>query len=69
MSRSNRRLEEAMTDTGKIKCPDCGIDMNHHAEKVDYSVEPGGVAAEFGGVLQEVHSCPGCGKTAMRIAS
>jgi hypothetical protein len=56
-----------MTDTGKMKCPDCGADMNHHAEKVDYSVEPGN--EDFGGALQEVHCCPGCGNTVMRIAS
>lgn len=52
-----------------MKCPDCGIDMNHHADKVDYSVESERVEAELGGVLQEVHCCPGCGKTAMRLAS
>ena len=42
--------------------------MNHHADKSDYSAEPGSVDLELGGVLQEVHCCPGCGKTAMRIA-
>jgi len=57
-----------MTDTAKVRCPNCGIDMNRHAEKVDYSVEPGSTHAEFGGVVHEVHCCPGCGKTATRIA-
>ena len=44
--------------------------MNHHADKIDYS---GGVAgpdaadAELGGVVAEVHTCRGCGKTALRI--
>ena len=56
-----------MTDVNKMKCRDCGIEMNHHADKVDYSVNPGSAGVEFGGVLQEVHCCPGCGKTEMRI--
>lgn len=51
----------------KMICADCGIEMNHHADKVDYS--PGGeIDSEFGGVIAEMHSCPGCGKTAERIA-
>ena len=59
-----------MSKTGKMKCSDCGSEMNHHADKIDYS---GGVAgpdaadAELGGVVAEVHTCPGCGKTALRI--
>ena len=60
-----------MVETNKMTCPDCGSDMNHHADKVDYSGAPGALASsdlELGGVLQEVHCCPGCGKTAMRIA-
>jgi ribosomal protein S27AE len=61
-----------MPETSKLKCADCGVDMNHHADKVDYSgeIRAGGAAdLGLGGVLQEVHSCPGCGKTALRIAS
>ena len=60
---------KAMAETNKMKCPDCGIDMNHHAYKVDYSAESGRLESEFGGVLQEVHCCPRCGRTAMRLAS
>ncbi len=56
-----------MVENKKMKCPDCEIDMNHHADKVDYSAEPGSADPEFGGALQEEHSCPGCGKTAIRI--
>ena len=61
-----------MAMMNKMKCPDCGIDMNHHADKVDYSDVLNAAAdsdLNLGGVLQEVHSCPGCGKAAMRIAS
>jgi hypothetical protein len=47
-----------------MKCPVCGATMNHHADKVDYSA--GSVSSEkvdkdFGGVMQEVYSCPNCG--------
>lgn len=58
-----------MSDITKMKCPKCGVDMNHHAEKVDYSVEAEGASAEFGGVIKEVHCCPGCGNAATRISS
>jgi ribosomal protein S27AE len=58
-----------MTTTNNMKCEECGVDMNHHADKIDYT---GGIAEgvnlELGGVLQEVHTCPGCGKTAIRPA-
>ena len=55
-----------MTETNKMKCPVCKVDMNHHADKVDYSVEPAPADRDFGGALQEVHSCPSCGKTWLR---
>jgi len=53
-------------------CPDCGVEMNRHAEKVDYTTSPdewSATDAQFGGILEEVHSCPACGKTEMRRAS
>ena len=59
-----------MSAMKKVKCPDCGLDMNHHADKVDYSGwSEASTDPEFGGVIQEVHSCPGCGKTETRIVS
>ena len=58
-----------MAENKKMKCPDCEIDMNYHAGKIDYSAESKRVDLELGGVLQEVHCCPACGQTAMRIAS
>ena len=39
-------------------CPDCGVEMNHHAMKVDYSTGDG--------VVQEVHTCPECGGSELR---
>ena len=44
----------------KLICPDCGAEMNHHAMKIDYSVEDG--------VVQEVHTCPHCGHCELRRA-
>jgi predicted RNA-binding Zn-ribbon protein involved in translation (DUF1610 family) len=58
-----------MQATNKMICPDCGREMNHHAEKIDYSVAPdelNEMEADFGGVVEEVHSCPSCGKTETR---
>lgn len=57
-----------MTQAKKMICPDCGIEMNHHAEKIDYSVDAQAARAEFGGAVREVHCCPGCGKCATRLA-
>jgi hypothetical protein len=46
--------------------------MNHHANKVDYSVgnaESERVDPDFNGVLQEVHQCPNCGYIELRRAA
>jgi predicted RNA-binding Zn-ribbon protein involved in translation (DUF1610 family) len=56
----------------KMICPDCGVEMNHHAEKIDYAAaldEPSAIDPDFGGVLEEIHTCPVCGKTETRRAS
>ncbi|MDQ3819141.1 MAG: hypothetical protein M3362_15895 [Acidobacteriota bacterium] len=61
-----------MSSTNKIVCPDCGVVMNHHAEKIDYTRPPdesSAADARFGGILEEVHSCPACGKTETRRTS
>ncbi len=58
-----------MTKTNKMKCPACGAEMNHHAEKIDYTAaldEPDAVDADFGGILEEVHACPACGRVETR---
>ena len=44
----------------KMICPDCGAEMNHHAMKIDYRSE--------GPEVQEVHTCPECGRTELRRA-
>ena len=61
-----------MAASNKMICPKCGAEMNHHAEKVDYGAaleDTAAADADFGGILQEVHTCPGCGDTALRAAS
>jgi predicted RNA-binding Zn-ribbon protein involved in translation (DUF1610 family) len=63
------KTKTPMTKTNKLKCPDCGVEMNHHAEKIDYTSgldEPEAIDADFGGIPEEVHSCPQCGKALTR---
>jgi ribosomal protein S27AE len=53
----------------KMMCPDCGVGMNYHADKIDYSAaleDASGLDAVFGGVVEEAHTCPVCGRTHMR---
>lgn len=60
-----------MTNTNKMICPDCGVEMNHHAMKIDYTAaldDPEAIDPDFGGVLEEAHTCPVCGRTHMRKA-
>lgn len=61
-----------MSETKKMVCADCGVEMNHHATKVDYSASTGEADAspetDTAGRLIEAHSCPECGKTALRDA-
>ena len=51
----------------KMICPDCGVEMNFHAEKIDYSDSGANVDAVFGGIVEEAHTCPVCGKTLLRV--
>ena len=60
-----------MATATRLRCPKCGAEMNHHANKVDYSAgheAPEAVDPDFSGVLQEVHQCPGCGNVELRPA-
>lgn len=55
----------------KMICPDCGVEMNHHADKIDYSAEPregDEIDPAFGGIIEEAHTCPLCGRTHLRRA-
>jgi predicted RNA-binding Zn-ribbon protein involved in translation (DUF1610 family) len=59
-----------MSQAHKMICPDCGAEMNHHATKIDYSAgfDDANVDPFFGGVLQEAHTCPECGRIELRRA-
>ncbi len=54
----------------KMICPDCGVEMNHHADKIDYTAhdEAQAIDPDFGGVVEEAHTCPVCGRTHTRRA-
>ena len=52
----------------KMICPKCGAEMNKHAVKVDYGEDdPTMVDNVIGGVMKEVHTCPKCRDTEMRV--
>jgi hypothetical protein len=59
--------------TNPMICPDCGLAMNHHAAKLIHPTtieEAAVVDPALGGMIEETHTCPGCGKAAARrIAS
>jgi len=46
-----------------MTCPQCGMTLNHHAEKLVEPRDAKEAAAmdALGGVIEEVHTCPGCG--------
>ena len=53
-------------------CTICGAEMNYHADKVFYPESPEALKmmdAALGGVINEFHSCPGCGAGASRLAA
>lgn len=57
--------------TTKMVCPQCGIELNHHAEKLVDPVNPEEAAQmdpELGGLIEETHTCPACGKSESRRA-
>jgi ribosomal protein S27AE len=53
----------------KMTCPKCGAEMNHHADKLTEPVKPEDmkrVNPALGGVIEEMHWCPGCGAVESR---
>lgn len=60
-----------MTATSRMICPQCGDEMNHHADKmVQSSGTPGSGADDHfeGGTITEFHTCANCGAGATRPA-
>ena len=55
----------------RMICPKCGDEMNHHADKLVYANERRNdttIDMQLGGLIEETHSCPGCGAIAARTA-
>lgn len=55
-----------------MECQDCGVRMNHHADKIDYNAgldDPEALDPLLGGVLEEAHTCPVCGRTELKRAA
>jgi ribosomal protein S27AE len=60
-----------VANTDKMICPSCGVEMNHHCDKLVYSSEPphdGTPDLNLGGIIAEFHTCPKCGGGASRQA-
>jgi uncharacterized protein (DUF983 family) len=57
-----------MSEEIRRQCDKCGVDMNHNAEKIDYTGsldDPDSIDPDLGGILEEFYTCPECGKTDM----
>lgn len=54
----------------KYYCPSCGIEMNHHADKVNEAilVQTKKSLGDFSGVIEAVFTCPTCGDTTKSAA-
>ena len=55
----------------KMICASCGVEMNHHSDKVVYGAEAQQAAPTdptWGGFIEEFHTCPKCGVGASRHA-
>jgi hypothetical protein len=58
-----------MGTAAKLRCPECGAEMNHHADKPDYAAalaDAGSVDPAIGAVVDEVHTCGACRLTVTR---
>jgi len=59
----------AVAKTDKMICSNCGVEMNHHCDKVVYNVDTHDVSkadSSLGGIIEEFHCCPNCGGGASR---
>ncbi len=59
------------TPIPRMKCPGCGDEMNPHAEKLVAPCTPSEAAAvdwALGGLVEEIHQCPSCGRVGSRLS-
>lgn len=66
-----RKTGKTKADAG-MPCPACGTPMNRHAEKVREPRDPEELSKMdpvLGGVVEEFHTCPACGRNAARMLS
>lgn len=55
----------------RMRCPKCGAEMNHHADKLVETTDMREAARAdpaLGGIVQETHGCPNCGNVEFRRA-
>lgn len=70
-SRLSRGKTMMTAKRAAMMCKECGVAMNFHAEKL---VEPTSAAEakkmdpSLGGLIEEMHTCPGCGRVTSRYA-
>jgi ribosomal protein S27AE len=61
-----------VTETeGEMVCPRCGVEMNHHADKLVHGGESEPNTPDeltLSGFIEEFHTCPQCGGGASRHA-
>ena len=53
------------TDKPTVMCPECDVEMNHHADKLVHptsAAERTQMDADLAGLIEEERCCPGCGK-------
>lgn len=58
-----------MSGRSPLRCPDDGWEMNLHAAKLSEPSSPEEARAadpELGGIVEEVFTCPECGRSASR---
>lgn len=58
-------------ESSPMICPSCGVEMNHHAEKLVHPTEAADDSLDpvLGGLVEELHACPACGTGAVRRAT
>jgi len=57
-------MDGAAKTENKMICSRCGVEMNHHSDKLVYATDPQDTAVSdpgVGGFIEEFHTCPKCG--------